>query len=233
MTDIETPIVDLIRRLLSHGLSRDIALEEGAKLEAQMARNAVSSRDGAAYREVERIRKQRQRERKAASVPGHDVAALYSNNNNSKILGKREIAATDLVPGQTPAPKASRPARDNGSRLPDNWSPDEDLFAYGEGLGLSRQETAEKCEEIKLWAIANANRAVARKSNWASTFKGALRRDAARIIRNRRGGNGNATDRNNSPRGFSGIAARVRRGIEERGEGFDFAPRGSEPFDRR
>src|SRR5215831_796512 len=67
-----------------------------------------------------------------------------------------------------------------GSRLHENWVPSTDDVAYGRSLGLSEQAINGCAEDMRLWAGANANRAVARKLDWSKAFKGWLRRTAAR-----------------------------------------------------
>ena len=72
--------------------------------------------------------------------------------------------------------------RSSGSSLPADWSPPEELFTYGATLGLTRDQSAEIIEQMRLWAHGNKNRAVARKADWIATMQGALRRDAPKFI---------------------------------------------------
>jgi len=67
-----------------------------------------------------------------------------------------------------------------GSRLHENWVPSTDDVAYGRSLGLSEQAINGCAEDMRLWAGANANRAIARKLDWSKAFKGWLRRVASR-----------------------------------------------------
>jgi hypothetical protein len=72
-----------------------------------------------------------------------------------------------------------------GKALHDDWKPDEKDFEYGKALGLNRREVDGMAEDMRLWARANANRAVGRKADWRSTFHGWMRREAPKIIRQR------------------------------------------------
>jgi hypothetical protein len=73
---------------------------------------------------------------------------------------------------------ASKP--DKGAALPADWSPSESDVGYGVALGLSEDQVYDRAEKMRLWAGANRNRAVARKSNWGLAFKGWLRDEAER-----------------------------------------------------
>jgi hypothetical protein len=74
--------------------------------------------------------------------------------------------------------EASKEARAQGTTLPDNWTPSQADEAYGQELGLTREQIADHAEDMRLWAGANANRAVARKADWSATFKKWMRREA-------------------------------------------------------
>ena len=47
-------------------------------------------------------------------------------------------------------------------------------------MGLTKVDVLGFAEDMRLWALSNANRAVARKANWSTTFMGWLRREAAK-----------------------------------------------------
>jgi hypothetical protein len=74
-----------------------------------------------------------------------------------------------------------------GHPLPTNWYPSVEDILYGMGLGLTGIQIDGMAEDMKLWAAANANRAVARKSNWTAAFRGWMRREATK-----RGTNGSS-----------------------------------------
>lgn len=71
--------------------------------------------------------------------------------------------------------------RKSGTCLPEDWTPPEELFAYGAEQGLTRSQTASILEDMRIWAVSNRNRAVARKADWNLTAKGFIRRDAKRL----------------------------------------------------
>jgi hypothetical protein len=66
----------------------------------------------------------------------------------------------------------------NKFELTENWQPTLTDFRYGESLGLSMRQMHDCFEEMRLWAFANANRSVARKSNWSMAFRSWMWRQA-------------------------------------------------------
>ena len=84
---------------------------------------------------------------------------------------ERKKGATDVAP-PTKAPSTSK-----GIRLPSDWTPAATTVTYGLGLGFDRASIEEMAESMRLWAGANGNRAVARKSNWEIAFQGWMRRE--------------------------------------------------------
>ena len=85
------------------------------------------------------------------------------------------------LPSEGPHPNAKKQKRQSGACLPDDWSPSEELFDYGAERGLTRGQTSEILEDMRIWAGANSNRAIARKADWNLTAKGFIRRDAAKF----------------------------------------------------
>jgi hypothetical protein len=61
--------------------------------------------------------------------------------------------------------------------LPDDWRPSREDMTYGLALGLKPPQVNDIAEDMRLWAGANANRAVAHKANWSMAFKGWMRRE--------------------------------------------------------
>ena len=154
---------------------------------------------------------------------------IKTHSDASKTLSDEKTSGTDLAHAcgnpdpslrsgsiVTPLPsvgpqaetKPENPKRSSGSALPADWSPSEDLFAYGATLGLSRDQSAEILERMRLWAVGNKNRAVARKADWTSTMQGALRRDAAKF--QARAGPARADPRDGLATVFRETLARVR-----------------------
>lgn len=67
----------------------------------------------------------------------------------------------------------------SGIALPGNWQPTEADVEYGRTIcRLSPEQIQEYAEDMRLWAGANANRQIGRKSNWSMAFKSWMRREA-------------------------------------------------------
>ena len=75
-------------------------------------------------------------------------------------------------------------------KLPDDWQPSNKDREYGRMLLFTDREIDGMAEDMRLWAGANANRQIARKSNWSMAFKGWMRREATRGQNGRRFQNG-------------------------------------------
>ena len=71
--------------------------------------------------------------------------------------------------------------KSGGASLSSDWLPTAADVEYGIALNLTRLEIDGFAEDMRLWARANANRAVGRKSDWTATFRGWMRREAARL----------------------------------------------------
>ena len=138
--------------------------------------------------------KKRDRDRKAfvrsLSKEFHGQSKTNTTTEDKKQAGT-EIARAPVNPNPslrsgllvTPLPSVGPQAkRSSGSSLPADWSPPEELFTYGATLGLTRDQSSEIIERMRLWAHGNKNRAVARKADWIATMQGALRRDAPKFI---------------------------------------------------
>jgi hypothetical protein len=65
-----------------------------------------------------------------------------------------------------------------GESLPMDWQPTNGDRDYGHALRLSDAQIDSMAEEMRLWAGANSNRQVARKSNWSMAFKGWMLRES-------------------------------------------------------
>jgi uncharacterized protein YdaU (DUF1376 family) len=66
-----------------------------------------------------------------------------------------------------------------GEILPGEWKPRDQERLYGRTVRhLSETEINAAAEKMKRWALANAHRAVAKKSDWDVTFRNWLDRDA-------------------------------------------------------
>jgi hypothetical protein len=92
MAESATPICDLIRSLMSRGLSPGQAIEEAAKTEAVLA-YAMSGKALEAKRKMERERKQKWRAKTVANVPGTvpGTKSEYISSNNSRSVFTKEM----------------------------------------------------------------------------------------------------------------------------------------------
>jgi uncharacterized protein YdaU (DUF1376 family) len=72
--------------------------------------------------------------------------------------------------------------RKKGHALPPHWIPHDEERLYGRTvLHLNDAQIDKAAEKMRRWAISNAHRAVARKSNWDMTFRNWLDNDAERL----------------------------------------------------
>lgn len=110
--------------------------------------------------------------------------------------------------------KVRAESKSKGEVVPDDWKPKPTHYEAGLNLGYSRDVINGFAEKMRRWSIANANRAVARKSNWDAAFHNWL---ADRAERNFKGAS-NATAGNDSQGnlGFAGIAATLRAARNDR-----------------
>jgi hypothetical protein len=78
--------------------------------------------------------------------------------------------------------RASAPARNRsrGCSLPPNWepSPEDKLWAFRKEFPDAWVQ--EQTDQMRLWAEANSNRAIARKADWSKTWRGWLSREWAK-----------------------------------------------------
>ena len=78
-------------------------------------------------------------------------------------------------------PEAQAPSnKSRGRTLPDDWKPTERHFAEAEKLGRDRDWVASQAERMRDWALANRNRAVAKKADWDRMFLNWLRQQHER-----------------------------------------------------
>lgn len=82
----------------------------------------------------------------------------------------------------------------NGSALDPAWQPNEKHRMLATSLGHDERFLARCADDMRDWAKANANRAIARKADWDATFSGWLRREAARRPKPRRPSGPSLTD---------------------------------------
>ncbi len=232
MSETGGPMTDFVSHLLSLGLGRTALTETLRLAELAFGKNAISGASVLERRERERLKKERQRAKKRGFVPGDAagtaVNAISSSESKVRKPLKKEDSAHKAVPGD----KGDKPKR-SGTRISEDWVPSDDDVAYGaKKLGLTREQVFSLGEDMRLWAVANANRAVARKDNWTLTFYGWMRREAPKLKRFNQGGTNAQAQSADDVRksGFSGLAARMRHGSPEPERP---APEDLEPVNRR
>lgn len=100
-------------------------------------------------------------------------------------LGDRQNGPDSALPSlltDSDSKKGRKKGR-GGIQLPADWKPSPDDIQYGIDLEFGQRAIEGMAEDMRLWAGANANRAVARKDGpkgWSLTFKGWMRREAAK-----------------------------------------------------
>lgn len=132
-----------------------------------------------------------------------ETTLLLSSNNLDSKEGKKEN---------------KKGKNRGGAALPSDWVPSGTEIEYGIGkCGLTRAEIDDCAEEMRLWAIANANRQVGRKDNWSAAFMGWMRRYMEK--KQQKNGGRRETDRTGGQQlGFGTLAAELRARREARGE---------------
>lgn len=145
-------------------------------------------------RAYDRERAKKRRE-KSGGLPKNALSSLPSSSETLEATKKEQIE--ECARGK------------KGERLPPDWQPKPRHFEEAIRLGL---KVDEMLTDMRLWAEANGHRAVARKSNWDSTFSGWMRRESAK-------GNANGSDREK----YS-VTRAIARNLEN---GITFGPRPS------
>lgn len=176
-------IADMIRAGVDPELIERMALEM-SDARVDEAHRAIEAR-----RKADRDRQARHRN----NVTSRDIALDNATERDTPPSPYKDNRAgagvfpvgisNDIPPIDSPLPSEGPQAekRKSGTCLPEDWSPPEELFAYGAEQGLSREQTGSILEDMRIWAVANRNRAVARKADWNLTAKGFIRRDAAKF----------------------------------------------------
>lgn len=193
-------ILDIIQEMLDAECSLEQIKKAVANLKAKEEEKAEKRReDGARRQRKYQARKDAGKNNKSDASESSDSVRTRQNASErvsgaspSKDNRAERVARADmLIPVGTsyevppivnpPLPSVEAPIEkksSRGSSLPEDWKPTPELIAYGADLGISESQSREILENMRLWAIANKNRAIARKSDWTATMQGALRRDA-------------------------------------------------------
>src|SRR5215468_9855766 len=89
------------------------------------------------------------------------------NKNRIRVRNQRERArSAEHVQAQSGTTEHKQ-AR--GTRLSEDWQPNEQHFIEGSSLGYCRGDIIGAALDMRLWAEANANRPIARKLDWNKT----------------------------------------------------------------
>lgn len=117
---------------------------------------------------------------KALKNKGLDVATAKVSLGSRQTTKKTPLPSFFLTNDSEREKEKESKKGKSGIALPHDWKPSPDEMAYGASLGLASTAIESMAEDMRLWAIANANRPVGRKADWPATFKGWMRRDAAK-----------------------------------------------------
>lgn len=166
-----------------------------AIIDAMIASGCTGEQIGSAVKavEAEREREIAERRAKAAEKKRRQRAKVCVSSSSvpdcpGDIEGQvgtegdpeqKEMLPTPLERKTPPPPKENPPkgGQKKGSRLPADWQPSGDDFAYGRALGLTDQQIFGFAEDMRLWAASAAGQKGV-KLDWPSTFKGWMRREA-------------------------------------------------------
>ena len=168
-------IAAIVRALVAAGATPEMILAaveaaEGSQQDALAARRANDAKRAREYRE--------------RHVASRDVTVMTVIEGGKEMSPHTPLRETTLIPPSSPTgtqtPKGSRQA---GQRLPADWSPKPAAYDYAAERTLTPAETDQCAAEMREWALANANRPVARKADWDMTFLGFIRRFAERKAR--------------------------------------------------
>jgi hypothetical protein len=234
MSEIETPICDLIERLLSQGLSRDMSLEAARAVEATLVRSTISGGSAAENREKERLRKARWRAKNPGHVPGQKAADyILKEDTNSQNLMKKESKKESGVP--------NCPGTRTGPE--DDWPENAlDLFwaQYPPGRKGEKKAVAAKLAKIRKSREVTFATLMLGVSRYAGSNPDPKYTKAPLVWLNRgcwddehvRGGGSNAKT-TTAVGGYSGLAAKLRQRLAEEDQ-LQFAQPADDPqYDHR
>lgn len=146
--------MDILNELVAKGVAGEVIVAV-ARLIAdheQVERRRASNR--------ERMRSVRTRAHTGAHMETQVRASSFLREEDLKKEKKEEVAK-----------------RKTGTKLPPDWKPRQQEIDEGLKLGWSLIGIEAKADDMRIWAEANSNRAIARKADWHATFRGMLRRD--------------------------------------------------------
>jgi hypothetical protein len=119
---------------------------------------------------INRQRKWYDKNKRKPNALGH----RYERKPNANLT--RTDTDTDTESKKDIARTKKQSAR--GISLRPDWKPTEKHLTQAQDLGLDRLAVERMAEDMRVWAVANRNRAIARKADWDATFLGWMRRNA-------------------------------------------------------
>lgn len=111
----------------------------------------------------------RERKRSKRNSTGHSTGIPPDTDSASSLSCSSELKEQSK----------SKKERKRGEKLPVEWQPSESHYREGAIRGFNKRDVEAMAEDMRLWARANEHRAVARKSDWDSTFRAWMRRQHA------------------------------------------------------
>lgn len=107
---------------------------------------------------------------------GEKSPQMEDGGGNRREEEKEEKKETVALTAPQPAPASPKISR--GRSLPEDWEPNDKHFEFALSKSLSPDWVRSKAVDMREWAMANRNRAVARKADWDLTFLGWIRRES-------------------------------------------------------
>lgn len=187
----------VLRELLDAGMTGETLV---ATFDRTMS--AINASEGARVALHRAAAAQRQRKSRASRGVSHETVTSVTVTDKEKPIKTKASSVTV------------------GTVCPADWQPKDIHQAIANQLGFSKVWMFEQAERMRSWSVANANRAIARKSNWDQAFnnwmkdKGSYRHD---------NGHGSAPNGNGHASSV-GHAAKQIADAAERGE-FAIKPR--------
>lgn len=169
-----TPIADLVARLIAAGTPPELAAV--VVTEAFAAGASCGKSGGIPVDETAERRRAYDRERKRKAKDSGGIPVEIPRNSETPLTSSSSPQSEN---SQKEENKKERAAKKGGT-LPVEWQPSQVHFEQGADLRLKLDEINGMAADMRLWAGANANRAVARKSNWDLAFSAWMRREAGK-----------------------------------------------------
>lgn len=183
-------IGDLVALLASTGLPPDkmkaiLDLTQEHAVECQRVSADVYLKSGGnRVDETAERRRKWDRERKAAERAAEREARGNSTGQNADApsylssLPSSSLSSEFPEEGKEERGDARARGAKNGTCLSDTWKPNDGHLAEALRLGMDRAWMLAQADDMRLWANANRNRAIARKADWDMTFTVWMRRNA-------------------------------------------------------